>query len=60
MKRVTNKLGDIYTITSQMLKNHKLVKAPSIDEIFEIDKEVRIKTNELIKNYKKENKCLII
>ena len=54
------KLGDIYTITSQMLKNHKLVKAPSIDEIFEIDKEVRIKTNELIKNYKKENKCLII
>ena len=43
------KLGDIYTITSQMLKNHKLVKAPSIDEIFEIDKQVRILTKENIK-----------
>lgn len=42
------KLYEIYQITSKMMEQHHLVKNPSIDEIFEIDKEVRIKTRELI------------
>ena len=42
------KLYEIYQITSKMMEQHHLVKKPLIDEIFEIDKEVRIKTRELI------------
>ena len=42
------KLYEIYQITSKMMEQHHLVKNPSIDEIFEIDKEVRIKTREMI------------
>lgn len=42
-------LGDIYKITDKMTQNHNVIKNPSIDEIFEIDNEVRIKTKELIK-----------
>lgn len=42
------KLYEIYQITSKMMEQHHLVKKPSIDEIFEIDKEVRVKTRELI------------
>lgn len=42
------KLYEIYQITSKMMERHHLVKNPSIDEIFEIDKEVRVKTRELI------------
>lgn len=42
------KLYEIYQITSKMMEQHRLVKTPSIDEIFEIDKEVRIKTREMI------------
>lgn len=42
------KLYEIYQITSKMMEQHHLVKNPSIDEIFEIDKEVRLKTRELI------------
>ena len=42
-------LGDIYKITDKMIQNHNVIKNPSIDEIFEIDNEVRIKTKELIK-----------
>ena len=42
------KLYEIYQITSKMMEQHHLVKKTSIDEIFEIDKEVRIKTRELI------------
>lgn len=42
------KLYEIYQITSKMMEQHHLVKKPSIDEIFEIDKEVRVKTKELI------------
>ena len=41
-------LYDIYEITHKMMEKHTLIKSPSIDEIFEIDKEVRIKTRELI------------
>lgn len=32
-----------------MMESHELIKTPTIDEIFEIDKEVRTKTKELIK-----------
>ena len=42
------KLYEIYQITSKMMEQHHLVKNPPIDEIFEIDKEVRVKTRELI------------
>ena len=42
-------LGDIYKITDKMIQNHHVIKKPSIDEIFEIDNEIRIKTQELIK-----------
>lgn len=42
------KLYEIYQITSKMMEQHHLVKKPSIDEIFEIDKEIRVKTRELI------------
>lgn len=42
------KLYEIYQITSKMMEQYHLVKNPSIDEIFEIDKEVRVKTRELI------------
>lgn len=43
------KLYDIYTITEKMMSTHSVVKNPTIDEIFEIDNEIRIKTKELIK-----------
>ncbi len=42
-------LFDIYKITNKMMSQHKLIKNPSIDEIFEIDNEIRIKTREIIK-----------
>lgn len=42
------RLYDIYQITEKMMNSHNLVKAPNIDEIFEIDNEIRIKTQELI------------
>ncbi len=42
------KLYDIYQITEEIYSSMDIVKYPSIDEIFDIDKEVRIKTNELI------------
>lgn len=41
-------LGDIYKITDKMTKEHNVIKNPSIDEIFEIDSEVRAKTKEMI------------
>ena len=43
------KLFDIYTITEKMMSKHEIIKTPTIDEIFEIDNEIRIKTRELIK-----------
>ena len=43
------KLFDIYTITEKMMSSHKVIQNPDIDEIFEIDKEVRILTKENIK-----------
>ena len=41
-------LGDIYKITDKMTQNHNVIKNPSIDEIFQIDNEIRIKTKEFI------------
>ena len=43
------KLYNIYEITEQMMDSHELIKAPSIDEIFEVDKIVRENTKKLIK-----------
>ena len=42
-------LYEIYNIISNQMNSHIPVKTPSIDEIFEIDKEVRAKTKEFIK-----------
>lgn len=44
------KLFDIYAITEKMYNAHNIIKNPSIDEIFGIDEEIRIKTRELINN----------
>lgn len=43
------RLYDIYQITEKMMNSHTVVKNPSIDEIFDIDNEVRIKTKEILK-----------
>lgn len=45
------KLYDIYSITEKMMNSHKVIKTPSIDEIFAIDEEIRIKTKELINHF---------
>ena len=42
------KLYNIYEITKKMCDEHKVIKNPTIDEIFEVDKEVQEKTKELI------------
>ncbi len=42
------KLFDIYAITEKIYSENNVIKKPSIDEIFETDNEIRIKTKELI------------
>lgn len=42
------KLFQIYEITKLMLDEHELIKNPTIDEIFEVDKQVREKVKKLI------------
>ena len=42
------KLYDIYSITEEMMNSHNVIQNPTIDEIFDIDNEIRIKTQELI------------
>ena len=42
-------LFDIYSVTERMMASHNVVQNPTIDEIFEIDKEVRTLTKENIK-----------
>ena len=42
------KLYDIYAITERMCELHNAIKNPSIDEIFAVDEEIRIKTKEII------------
>lgn len=44
------KLFDIIKCVETMTEQHQIVQKPSIDEIFEIDKEIRIKTRELFLN----------
>lgn len=44
------KLYEIFEITYEMLSQHKLIKNLPIDDIFAIDNEIRIKTNEVLKN----------
>ena len=41
------KLFDIIDSVEKMLEKHTMIKTPTIDEIFAIDSEVRIKTREL-------------
>ena len=45
------KISEIYKITSEMLMRHNILKDPSIDDIYAIDEEIRIKTGEYIKNH---------
>lgn len=45
------KLYQIAQTVDDMLSKHELVKSPSIDEIFAIDKEIRHKTNEILKTF---------
>ena len=40
-------LRDIIDSVEKMLEKHTMIKTPTIDEIFAIDNEVRIKTREL-------------
>lgn len=42
------KLYKIFETVDKMLSKHTLIKTPSIDEIFAIDEEIRIKTRELL------------
>ena len=42
------KLHDIYIITAEMMSTHKVIKNPTIDEIFEVDERVR---NEVKKKF---------
>lgn len=41
-------LTDIYKITDTVMEKHIVIPSPSIDEIFEIDNEIRVKTAEII------------
>lgn len=43
------KLFNISEIVEEMLSSHKFIKELNIDDIFELDKQYRIKTNELLK-----------
>lgn len=43
------KLYNIFEIVEKMLSQHNIIKSPSIEEILELDKEIRLKTNELLK-----------
>ena len=42
------KLYDIYEITQKMCSEHKVIKNPTIDEIFEVDLAIREKTKQYI------------
>lgn len=44
------KLYEIFEIAYAMMSQHKLIKSPSIEEIIDIDNEVRIKTRELLQS----------
>lgn len=44
------KLYTIYEIVEKIMSQHTIINAPSIEDIFEIDNEIRIKTQELLNN----------
>ena len=44
------KLYNIYEIVEKMMSAHTVISNPTIDEIFEVDKDIREKTKELINN----------
>lgn len=43
------KLYKIYEITYDMMSQHNLIQTPSIDDVFAIDEEIRVKARELLK-----------
>ena len=45
------KLYNIFEITKQMCDNHTAAKNPSLDKIFEVDKEVREETKKIISTF---------
>lgn len=45
------KLYNIFEITKKLCDNHKVIQNPSLNEIFETDKKVRIETAKLIKTF---------
>ena len=45
------KLYQIYEITKEIFDNHKVIKNPTIEEIFEVDEKVRLQTKELIEKF---------
>ena len=42
------KLYDIYSITKKMCNEHQIIKNPTIDEIFEVDKDIRKQVKNLL------------
>ena len=42
------RLSNIIDITEKMIEKHFVIKTPNLEEIFEIDNEIRLKTRELI------------
>lgn len=45
------KLYEIYEITKKIFDEHKIIPNPTIDEIFEVDKNIREKTRNYIKEF---------
>jgi len=45
------RLYDIYKIVETMMNKHNIVKTPTIDDIFEIDSEIRKQTKEIISKF---------
>lgn len=45
------KLYNIYEIVEKMMSEHKVIQNTAIDEIFEVDKQIRQKTKELISTF---------
>lgn len=42
------KLYDIYTIVEKVMSEHNIIQSPTIEEIFTVDEEIRLKTQKLI------------
>ena len=42
------RLYDIYSITKKMCDEHKVIQTPTIDEIFEVDKEIRVRVKNIL------------